>query len=146
MRKKINIKVKRLDDSVELPSYATDGSVGADLMCTQDFVLPPGHQVLLGCGFALELPEAYEAQVRPRSSMVLKHGITVANAPGTIDSDYRGEVKVLLLNTTRNIYRGKKGTRVAQMVINPVTIGNFIDVDTLDETERGSGGFGSTGS
>lgn len=145
MRKKLNIKIKRLDPDIELPKYETSGSVGADLTATSDFVLNPGHSVLVGCGFAIQIPEAYEAQIRPRSSMATKHKITVANSPGTIDSDYRGEVKVLLINHGRNIFRGKRGYRVAQMVINPITIGNFSEVDELDDTERGDGGFGSTG-
>lgn len=145
MRKSIKVNIKRLDPQVDLPNYATEGSAGADICCTEDFLIHPGQRVLVGCGFALELPEAYEAQVRPRSGMANKHGITVANAPGTIDSDYRGEVKVLLLNTSNNTFRGKKGQRVAQLVINPITIGKFIEVDELGESDRGEGGFGSTG-
>lgn len=147
MRKKINLNIKRLDPdpNFPMPSYATEGSVGADLRTTEDFVLHPQQSIMVGCGFAIELPGAYEAQIRPRSGMAIKHKITVLNSPGTIDSDYRGEVKVALVNVGKLTYRGKRGNRVAQMVINPVTIANFHTVEELDDTQRGDGGFGSTG-
>jgi dUTP pyrophosphatase len=146
MRKKINIKIKKLTKNETVaPTYATEGSVGADLCADTDFTLVPGHPVMVGTGYAIELPEAYEGQIRPRSGMASKHGITVLNAPGTIDPDYRGEIKVVLVNHSRNVYRGKAGTRIAQLVINPVTIGQFVPSEELGETNRGEGGFGSTG-
>lgn len=147
MRKKINVNVVRTDSDPEfpLPSYATEGSAGADLYSTSDFKLQPGATVMIGTGFAMSLPPAYEAQIRPRSGMATKHKITVMNSPGTVDSDYRNEVKVCLYNAGRSVYLGHRGDRIAQMVINPVTIGNFQTVTELDETDRGLKGFGSTG-
>jgi len=145
MRKKINVQMKKTVENAILPTYATIGSVGADLYSTVDIDLVPGMWATIDCGFAIALPEAYEAQIRARSGMAAKHGITVLNSPGTIDSDYRGSVCVILKNNSQNLFRVTKGMRIAQMVINPVTIGNFNVVQELDETARGEGGLGSTG-
>lgn len=141
------IKVKSLDVSVPLPAYATSGSAGLDLYAAvpAPVLLQPSSRALIPCGFALELPEGYEAQIRPRSGLALKFGITVANAPGTVDSDYRGEVKVILINLSDKPYTVEPGHRIAQMVIARVERAVLEPADTLDATERGAGGFGSTG-
>ncbi len=146
---KMTVKFKRLAhaNDLELPSYATAGAVGIDIAAAVDqpLCLKPGTIMAIPTGFAMELPAGYEAQIRPRSGLALKHGITIANSPGTIDSDYRGEIAVILLNNGSRTFTVTKGMRVAQMVIAAVTIITPIEVDDLYETERGAGGFGSTG-
>ena len=127
-----------------MPTYKTNGSAGADLHASENHVIFQGESELIGTGVRIAIPNGYEGQVRPRSGLALKHGITVLNSPGTIDSDYRGEVKVLLVNFGDEDYQIKKGDRIAQLVIAPVTQGQFVP-GLLDETDRGSGGFGSTG-
>ena len=129
------------------PAYATEGSVGLDLPAAveEPLVIGPGARVLVPTGFALAIPPGYEGQIRPRSGLAAKHGITIPNAPGTIDSDYRGEVKVLLLNGGEESLTIKRGDRVAQLVIAPVVRAELIEVSDLDETKRGAGGFGHTG-
>ena len=110
-----------------------------------DQVLAPGERQLIPTGFAIELPEGFEAQVRPRSGLALRHGVTVANAPGTVDSDYRGEIKVILINLGQEAYTFARGERIAQLVVAPVSRVELLEVTELGETQRGSGGFGHTG-
>lgn len=132
-----------------VPKVQTEQSAGADLCAAVDadapLVLAPGQRAIVPCGFAMALPAGYEAQVRPRSGLAAKHGVTVLNSPGTIDADYRGEVKVILINLGDEAFTITRGERIAQMVIAPVVQPAFAVVQTLDETARGSGGFGSTG-
>ncbi len=128
-----------------MPAYATQGSAGVDLRASEPCVIPPGGRALVPTGLRIALPEGYEAQVRPRSGLALKHGVTLLNSPGTIDSDYRGEIGVILINLGQEPFSIQPGDRIAQMVFAPVTRGVWDEVETLDETERGAGGFGSTG-
>ena len=139
-----DIKVTVQDISL-LPSYQTDGASGADLKSAEDGELAPGEYKLVKTGVSIELPIGYEAQVRPRSGLALKHGIGIVNAPGTIDSDYRGEIGVILINHGKDIFTYKKGDRIAQLVIASYTRAEFNIVDSLSDTARGSGGFGHTG-
>lgn len=143
----IPIPVKRLPhfEGLELPAYATDGAAGMDVLSAEDVTLAPGARHAVATGLAVAIPHGFEMQVRPRSGLALKHGITVPNTPGTIDSDYRGEVKVILINHGSEPFEIRRGDRVAQLVVAPVTIGTWLKVDELDETLRGEGGFGSTG-
>ena len=130
-----------------LPSYETAQSAGMDLRAAlaEDLVMAPGARALVPTGLYLEIPAGYEAQVRPRSGLALKRGLTVLNAPGTIDADYRGEVGVILVNLSAEEQRIEPGDRVAQLLFAPVLQGELVEVETLEETARGSGGFGSTG-
>ena len=130
-----------------LPEPATAGSAGVDLSAAvpSDLVIAPGARVLVPTGFAIELPEGYEAQVRPRSGLALRHGLTLPNAPGTIDADYRGEIKVILMNLGEADFTVRRGDRIAQLVVSPVTRINWSEAVDLDETLRGDGGFGHTG-
>jgi dUTP pyrophosphatase len=130
-----------------LPEYATIHSAGVDLMAAidADMVLKPMQRSLVPTGIAIALPDNYEAQVRPRSGLALKHGISLVNTPGTIDADYRGEIKVLLINLGQEDFVITRGMRIAQMVVAPVTQVSFATVDSLDATQRSDGGFGSTG-
>jgi dUTP pyrophosphatase len=143
------VNVQRLPHGADLPlpSYATMQSAGLDLMAALqgEVTLAPGERRLIPTGLAIALPAGFEAQVRPRSGLALKHGITVLNSPGTIDADYRGEVQVLLINHGQAPFVIRRGDRIAQMVVAPVTQIAWNTVDRLDETERGSGGYGSTG-
>lgn len=147
MLEPINIAVKRLDGAGELPlpSYETSGSAGMDIRAAEAVTILPGKRGLVGTGFAFAIPEGYEVQVRPRSGLALKKGISVLNTPGTIDSDYRGEIKVILANLGDEDFIVTPGDRIAQIVVAPVQRGNLVEVADLDETARGSGGFGSTG-
>ena len=146
---KIMIKFQRLDHASDLAlqSYATEGAVGIDIAAAIDKprCLQPGAIMAIPTGFAIELPTGYEAQIRPRSGLALKHGVTIANAPGTIDSDYRGEIAVILINNGNRGFTITRGMRIAQMVFAAVTTATPIEVDDLDDTERAAGGFGSTG-
>ncbi len=145
----LKIKVKRLPHSegIDLPSYATPLASGMDLKAAIDgsVVIKPGERVIVPTGIAIELPEGYEAQIRPRSGLAIKKGITVLNSPGTIDADYRGEIKVILINLGKESVEIRRGERIAQMVICPVIRVEFEEVSELTETIRGNGGFGSTG-
>ena len=145
----VTVPLKRLDNGADLalPQYETAGSAGADIRAAVDapLRLEPGQRALVPAGFAMALPAGYEAQVRPRSGLAVKNGITVLNAPGTIDSDYRGEVRVPLINLSDEAFTVERGMRIAQLVIAPVVQAGFNEVGDLDETERGAGGFGSTG-
>ncbi|NLZ77481.1 MAG: dUTP diphosphatase [Spirochaetales bacterium] len=141
------VKVLALKAGASLPTYRTAGSAGADLKALLDepVVIAPGDRALISTGIALELPPGHEAQVRPRSGLAANAGLTVLNAPGTIDSDYRGEVTVILINHGSEPATVRNGDRIAQLVIAPVVRASFSPVHELNSTERGSGGFGSTG-
>ena len=143
----VPLLVKRLPhgEGLELPGYATDGAAGMDVLSAEDVTLAPGERHAVATGLAIAIPQGYEVQVRPRSGLALKHGITVPNTPGTIDSDYRGELKVILINHGSAAFEIRRGDRVAQLVLAPVTRATWLRVDVLDETARGEGGFGSTG-
>ena len=147
MANDVPVAIKRLPhgDGLPLPAYATDGAAGMDVCAAEDVELASGGRHAVATGFALAIPEGYEIQVRPRSGLAFKHGISVPNAPGTIDSDYRGELKVLLINHGSESFAIKRGDRIGQLVLAPVTRAAFSEVDDLDDTQRGSGGFGSTG-
>lgn len=143
---KIKLTIKKTHPDAKIPTYATPGSAGADMYSVEEGTIYPSQTAIVDCGFAIQLPEGYEAQIRPRSGLALKNGITVLNAPGTVDSDYRGSMKVILHNTSQNIFTITKGMRIAQMIVAPVTIvSEFNVVEELDETARGTGGFGSSG-
>ena len=143
----VPLLVKRLPHGagLELPGYATAGAAGMDVLSAEDVTLAPGERHAVATGLAIAIPQGYEVQVRPRSGLALKHGITVPNTPGTIDSDYRGELKVILINHGRAAFEIRRGDRVAQLVLARVTRATWLKVDELDETARGEGGFGSTG-
>lgn len=148
------VRFKRLDPYAALPAYQSEQAAGMDLAACLPgsvtgeeavLILKPGDIALVPCGFAMALPPGFEGQVRPRSGLASKHGITVANTPGTIDSDYRGPVKVALINLGREAFTITHGMRIAQLVIAPVARATAVEVTELDETARGAGGFGSTG-
>ncbi len=145
----VQLAIKQLENGQDLalPFYATEAAAGMDLLAaiTEDITLKPGERQLVPTGFAMALPEGYEAQVRPRSGLALKHGVTVLNTPGTIDADYRGEVRVILVNMSTENFVITRGMRIAQMVIAPVVQAHVQPVAVLPETARGDGGFGSTG-
>ena len=145
----IQVRIKRLpaNPDVPLPTRMTEHAAGFDLSAavTEPTVLQPGDIRLIPCGFAMAVPHGYEAQVRPRSGLSSKHGVTMVNAPGTIDSDYRGEVRVPLINLGRRPFTIERGMRIAQMLILPVPASEMVEVEELDETARGGGGFGHTG-
>lgn len=141
----MKVLFKRLRPDAELPAYARPGDAGMDLRSVEDAVVPRGGRALVKTGLAMQLPFGYEAQVRPRSGLALKHGVTVLNTPGTIDSGYRGEVGVILANFGDSDFPVAKGDRIAQLVIAPVTQAEVEETDVIDATDRGTGGFGSTG-
>ena len=147
----IDVRLKRLDhaEGLPLPAYETAGSAGMDLRAAVDegapVTLPPGGRALIPTGLTMALPEGYEGQVRPRSGLALKFGVTCLNSPGTIDSDYRGEVGVILANMGSEPFTVRRGDRIAQLVVAPFTQARLAEVDSLDDTARGAGGFGSTG-
>jgi dUTP pyrophosphatase len=140
------VQVRQLDSGLALPTYAHPGDAGADLASAEDVVLAPGERRLVGTGVAVAVPDGFAAFVHPRSGLAARHGITIVNAPGTVDAGYRGEIKVCLLNTDAETpVRISRGDRIAQLVIQPVARATFIAVGVLDETTRGMGGHGSTG-
>ncbi|MEO6112959.1 MAG: dUTP diphosphatase [Sphingomicrobium sp.] len=143
----IRIRISRLPhgEGLPLPSYATPGAAGMDVVAAEDLVLQPGQRHAVATGFRVAIPDGYEIQVRPRSGLAFKHGITVPNTPGTIDSDYRGEIKVLLINHGTEPFPVRRGERIAQMMLAVLTRAEFDEVEELCETTRGAGGFGSTG-
>ncbi|MXO96609.1 dUTP diphosphatase [Erythrobacter aquimaris] len=143
----VGVRLKRLPHGhgLDLPRYATDGAAGMDVLSAEAVSLKPGQRHAVATGFAVAIPDGYEIQVRPRSGLAFKHGITVPNTPGTIDSDYRGELKVLLINHGDETFAIERGDRIAQLVLAPVTQAAWEEVDELDDTSRGEGGFGSTG-
>ena len=143
----VPVEVKRLPhgEGLDLPAYATAGAAGMDVVSAEDVTIEPDARHAVATGLSVAIPQGYEIQVRPRSGLAFKHGITVPNTPGTIDSDYRGELKVLLINHGTEPFAIARGDRVAQLVIAPVVQATWREVDELGMTERGSGGFGSTG-
>lgn len=142
----ISINIKRLDKELPLPEYAHDGDAGCDLFSAVDAVFEPGERALIPTGIAVSIPKGYGGFVQPRSGLAIKHGISLVNTPGLIDSAYRGEIKVIVINTDRKEpFHIKRGDKIAQFVIQKVEEVSFEEVDELDETVRGDGGFGSTG-
>ena len=143
----MDISLLRLPNGLDLPvpAYATDGAAGMDVVSAQDLILAPGARAAVATGFAMAIPDGFEVQVRPRSGLALKHGVTCLNTPGTIDSDYRGEVKVILANLGSEPFAIKRGDRIAQLVPAAVIRATLSEVSSLDDTARGQGGFGSTG-
>ena len=143
----MKLRILRLPHGADLPlpSYATAGAAGMDLRAAESLTLKPGTRALVATGIAIALPDNHEAQVRPRSGLAVKHGVTVLNAPGTIDADYRGEIKVPLINLGTEDFVIKRSDRIAQMVVAPVVTAELVEVETLDDTVRGAGGFGSSG-
>ena len=141
------ILIKRLSKEVSLPKYETSGSSGMDLAANIDsnINIDPGKTAIIPTGLALSIPQGFEVQIRPRSGLTAKQKISVLNTPGTIDADYRGEIKVILINLGKETFKVEKGLRIAQMVVCPVVQAQLKEVDDLSETERGKGGFGSTG-
>ncbi len=144
-----DIRIQRLahGHGLQLPAYATAGAAAFDLVAAVDqpVEIPPGGRALIPTGLRMALPAGHELQIRPRSGLALNHGITLANAPGTIDEDYRGEIGVILLNTANTAFTVERGMRIAQAVLAPVTCATLVEAADLDETTRGGGGFGSTG-
>ena len=143
----VKILVKKFHKSIKLPTYKTSGSSGMDLMAftRSKIIIPPGKNALIPTGIAVAIPKNYEIQIRPRSGLAAKKSISVLNTPGTVDSDYRGEIKIILVNLSKKSFVVKSGDRVAQMVVCPITKGKFKVVNYLPKTVRGRGGFGSTG-
>ena len=141
----VPIKVLPHGEGLPRPAYTTSDAAGMDVVSAEDVTIAPGARHAVATGIAVAIPQGFEIQVRPRSGLALKHGITVANAPGTVDSDYRGEVKAILINHGNAPFEIRRGDRVAQLVLAPVTLASWLPVEELDETERGEGGFGSTG-
>jgi dUTP pyrophosphatase len=148
---KVTVELQRLPhaEGLSVPAYQTNDAAGLDLMAAvpenEPLTLAPGQYALVPTGLAIALPPGYEAQVRPRSGLAAKHGVTVLNSPGTIDADYRGEIKVILINHGQTAFVVKRGERIAQMVIAPMVQAALVPVATLSATDRGAGGFGSTG-
>lgn len=141
----MTLAFKRIHPDAILPAYAHPSDAGMDLRSVADLTIAPGGRALVPTGLVVLLPPLYEAQVRPRSGLALKHGVTVLNTPGTIDSGYRGEIGVILANFGTEAFSVRKGDKVAQLVIAPVTQPEVVETDVVDETDRGAGGFGSTG-
>ncbi len=141
------LRLPHLLSYIQLPTYMSSHASGMDLQaaCSEPIQIPPGERVLIPTGFAIAIPEGYEAQIRPRSGLAMKHGITCLNSPGTIDADYRGEIKVLLINLGQEAFTLQPGDRIAQMVIQKVERVEWREVESLSESDRGQGGFGSTG-
>jgi|TARA_B110000914_G_C15412934_1_gene422767 dUTP pyrophosphatase len=144
----IKIQIKKLSNSVIIPKYETSGSSGMDIAAhvENNIIINPGEKALVSTGFSIAIPTGYEVQIRPRSGLAVKKNITVLNTPGTIDADYRGEIKVILINLGQEKFIIQNGERIAQMVVCPVVQANLEEVTELSDTKRGSGGFGSTGS
>lgn len=142
----VHIQIRRIDPGIELPSYAHPGDAGADLRTTEDVDIAPGERVLVGTGIAVAIPEGFVGLVHPRSGLAAKRGLSIVNTPGTIDAGYRGEIKVALINhDPRETISLQRGDRIAQLVFQRVEIAQFHEVDELDDTVRGDGGYGSTG-
>ncbi len=141
----IVVKAKKLYADARLPEYAHIGDAGADLFSYRDYIIKPGQQAFVSTGVAVAIPYGYEGQVRPRSGLAKNHMIAITNAPGTVDSGYRGELNVILINHGDKSYEVKKGDKVAQILFKKVELAKIVEVDNLDNTTRGEGGFGSTG-
>jgi len=141
------IQIKKLSDSVSIPKYETSGSSGMDIAAhiENNIIINPGEKALVSTGFSIAIPRGYEVQIRPRSGLAAKKNITVLNTPGTIDADYRGEIKVILINLGKEKFTVENGERIAQMVVCPVVRAILEEVKELSDTQRGLGGFGSTG-
>ncbi|MHC1685666.1 MAG: dUTP diphosphatase [Clostridiaceae bacterium] len=139
------LKVKKIHEDAIIPNFAHPGDAGMDLFSVDKLVINPTESALVPTGICIELPEDTEAQVRPRSGLALKHSVTVLNSPGTIDEGYRGEIKVILINHGKKPFIIEKGDKIAQMVVKPIYNIDILEVEALDESERGEGGFGSTG-
>ena len=143
---RIKVPIKRLDPTVELPSYASEGDAGLDLRASEDVTLQPFERRLISTGLAIAIPEGYAGFVQPRSGMALKRGLSMANTPGLIDAHYRGELKVVAINLDpKEAIHIERGERIAQLVIQQVPVVDLEEVDELDDTDRGAGGFGSSG-
>ena len=141
----MKLKVQRVVEGVKLPSYAHQGDAGMDLFAAEEYILKPGERKLVNTGVKIALPVGYEAQIRPKSGLALKHGISIVNTPGTVDSGYRGLVGVIAINHGAEEFKIEKNQKIAQMIINKVESAEVEEVPELDETSRGEGGFGSTG-
>lgn len=139
------LKVERISEKAKLPCYANEGDAGLDLYSIEEVILGPGEHKLIHTGIKIELPKNTEAQVRPRSGLALKHGITLVNTPGTIDEGYRGEIGIIVINHGKEEFKVTEGMKIAQMVVKPVWRVDVLEVSTLSDSERGEGGFGSTG-
>ena len=141
----MKLSIRRIDPAAQMPTYAHPGDAGMDVRSIEELTLEPGARALVHTGLVFQLPPDAEAQVRPRSGLALKYGVTVLNSPGTIDAGYRGEVGVILVNLGQQPFRIEKGMKIAQVVVSRVEQAEIVDVQETDETDRGSGGFGSTG-
>ncbi len=143
----VKILIKKLSKNANLPKYETSGASGMDLSAflTNDIVIRPGNKAVIPTGLAVSIPKGYEIQIRPRSGLAAKNNLSILNTPGTIDSDYRGEIKIILINFGKENFTVKNKSRIAQMVLCPVSLGEIEEVDDLSNTDRGTGGFGSTG-
>jgi len=141
----IKVKIKKIKDNAVIPKYAHEGDAGVDLYSTEDYTLKPGERTLVSTGIKIALPPGHEAQVRPKSGLAIKHGISVVNTPGTVDAGYRGEVCCIVINHGNEEFKIEKEKKIAQMVFNKVEEAEFEEVEELDGTKRGEGGFGSTG-
>ena len=141
----MKIKIKKINEKAIIPKFAHEGDAGMDLFSIESLTINPGERVLVKTGIAMELPLYTEAQIRPRSGLALKHGITVLNTPGTVDCGYRGEICVILINLGNEVFNIEPGMKIAQMVIKPVLQVEIEEVKDINDTERGTGGFGSTG-
>lgn len=141
----MRIKIQKISEDAIIPHYAHDGDAGMDVYSPKEYILPPSHRLLIGTGLKIEIPKGYEMQIRPKSGLAIKEGVSVLNTPGTIDSGYRGEVGVILINHSSRPYSIKKGQKIAQFVFNKVEIVELVLADRITKTGRGEGGFGSTG-
>jgi len=141
----LKIKIKKIKENAIVPKYAHHGDAGVDLYSTEDYILKPGERTLVSTGIAIAIPPGHEAQVRPKSGLALKHGISIVNTPGTIDCSYRGEIGIIAINLGNEDFKIEKGNKIAQMVFNKIEEADFEEVEELDDTTRGDGGFGSTG-
>ena len=141
----IKVKIKKIKDNAIIPKYSHEGDAGVDLYSTEDYVLKAGDRVLVSTGIKIAVPEGYEAQIRPKSGLAINHGISVVNTPGTVDSCYRGEVKIITINLGKEDFKIEKGKKIAQMIFNKIEEAEFEEVEELENTTRGDGGFGSTG-
>ncbi len=145
MSENLKIKIKKIKENAIIPSYAHEDDAGVDLYSTEDYVLNPGQRVLVSTGIRIAIPLGYEGQTRPKSGLALNYGISICNSPGTIDSGYRGEVRVIVINHGNEEFKIIKGMKIAQMIFNKVEKAEFEEVEELDDTKRGESGFGSTG-
>lgn len=150
MSETVDVKIKRLNDDfgdIPIPGYSTSGSAGMDIRAavTDEVIIEPGTIILVPTNLSVEIPNGYEIQVRPRSGLAANHGIGILNSPGTIDSDYRGEIKIILINLSKDRFTVKRGDRIAQLIISKVYTANLIQVENLNNSHRGEGGFGHTG-